>query len=282
MWSWGSVSSSSRSWGSWGSVVSGWSSWSVWSWGSWWSSWAVDAVWSWGWAVAWWVGLQGLQLLGAQGRGAGCGRLLRQRVRQRQRDGGAMPLPAVQHQPSAVALRDAAAQRQTQAQTAGQHSQPLRVEIAVKHRLHVPRGDAAAGVRHRQQHLPPLKPQGYGDGTALGREFQGVGQQIPDRLLQTDPVDRRAVTGGAALECQRHIPQGEQRCGLTAQTVQPRHHVGVFLDQRCVVQQHGRVGQVIGQAQQRIVVSVQQRRVTIQQYRQNQKLRHYQTQIANP
>ena len=175
-----------------------------------------------------------------------------------------MPNPAVQHQPPAVTLRDAAAQRQTQTQTAGQRGQPLRVEIAVKHHFHVLGVDAAAGIRHRQQYLPPFKPQGYGDGAALGREFQGVGQQVPDRLFQTDPVDRRTVVGGAALECQRHIPQGEQRRRLTAQTVQPRYDIGIFLGQRRIVQQHGRVGQVVGQAQQRIVVPVQQRRVPVQ------------------
>ena len=163
-----------------------------------------------------------------------------------------------------MALRNAAAQRQAEAQSTGQYGQTLRVEVAVKHRLHIPGGDAAAGVRHGQQHLPVSQPQGDGDAAAVRRELQGVGQQVPHRLLQTVPVDGRRVVLRRALKRQRHMAQGEQRLRLPAQTGQPFHYVGVLLQQRLVRQQHGRVGQVVGQPQQRIVVVVQQGCVPIQ------------------
>ena len=138
------------------------------------------------------------------------------------------------------------------------------VEIAVKQVGDLILWNAAAGVRHGQKHPPGRKPQLHGDGSAVGGEFQGVGEQLIEQLLHGKKVKRADVALHGAAELQPDVPEGGQTLGGVTDLADSLHQIPVPDRQRPFLAQGARRVQIVYQPQHPIIALVQQGSLGVQ------------------
>ena len=138
------------------------------------------------------------------------------------------------------------------------------MEVAVEQKGDLVLRNAAAGIRHGQKHPPGDKLQLHRDGAPGRREFEGVGEQLIDQLLDGEIVERTDVMGGGAAELQPDVPQIGQTLGGVADHLDGLHHVPVPNRKGTLLPQRAGHVQIVHQTQQLIVALIQQGGLGIQ------------------
>ena len=141
--------------------------------------------------------------------------------------------------------------------------EPL-VKIAVKQGLQLVLRHAAAGIRHGQPQKAAAPAHLHRDRTAGRCEFERVGQQLVDQLLQMVGRHGADVLFHRRAEAQRQSQFRRQRLSPEAQLLHQGHHVRVLQRQGLAVGQQGGVGEVDCQPQQTVAALVQQSCLRVQ------------------
>ena len=178
-------------------------------------------------------------------------------VRHGEGEAASLSLAGLRRHDAAVALGDAAAQGQPQAQALGRRGGALRLVVAVEERLQPVRVDAGAGVLHGEKDPPAGQPQLHGDEPPGGGELEGVGQELVKKLLQRVGAEGADMAVRGADQAGLQPQKGGQRGGLGEEVRHELHDVPVPQGQGLLVQVHGG-GQVVHQADQAVVALVHQ------------------------
>ena len=106
-------------------------------------------------------------------------------VREREGKSGALSGGGFRHEAAAHFLGDPLAQGEPQTQAVGRGVQLLRREVPAKEEGHLLGADTLPVVSDRKQDPIVAQTQLHGDLSTCRREFEGVGQQLEQQLLQT-------------------------------------------------------------------------------------------------
>lgn len=105
-------------------------------------------------------------------------------VRQGEGEAAALARTGFGHQGTAMGFGDPAAQAQSQPHAVGRRCGPVRLLRRCEERGKTFFRNAAAGVADPQQNPSLAAPQFHRDGAAGRSEFEGVGEQVIEQLLQ--------------------------------------------------------------------------------------------------
>ena len=128
-------------------------------------------------------------------------------VGQREREGRALTDSGFRHEHPAVALRDAAAKGQPDAETVRRRGvEAVRIQIALEDVGKALRLDAAARVGHGELNMALTAFDAHADRAALRREFQRVGEQVQKRALEHGGVECDDVALVVMLHSEVNLP----------------------------------------------------------------------------
>ena len=179
-------------------------------------------------------------------------------VRQREGEAAALAGAGFGQQHTALALRNALAQGQTQAQALRGQRGGLTVQVTLKQGGELLLGDAAACIGDGEEESCPGTPQLHGNGAAGGGEFEGIGQQVEQQLLHGVRGHGADMPVHGADEPQLQPQQGSQAAGFFAGFADHTHDIPVLKRQRLLAGQIGGGGQTAYQTEHLIVALVQQ------------------------
>lgn len=171
-------------------------------------------------------------------------------VGQREREGRALADSGFRHEHPAVALRDAAAEGQPDAETVRRRGvEAVRIQITLEDVGKALRLDAAARVGHGELNMALAAFDAHADRAALRREFQRVGEQVQKRALEHGGVECDDVALVAGGKAQRDAAQREKRLGTLAERVAEADDIVIAQPEASALHQLARVGEVADQTQ---------------------------------
>lgn len=133
----------------------------------------------------------------------------------------------------------------------------LRMQIAVKEMLHLPRPKFAAGIRHAEQQLAAAFFQFHRDRAAGRRKFQRIGQQMIQELLHGAGVNRADAALHGADEFQVDPQHLRQIAGAFADLANQLYQICVPQRGRLRCSQIFSGGKAVHQPQQPVKALIQ-------------------------